>query len=166
MSEQRVSSLLSDEPEQSSLHFENIEKQYEELAKVMEGSMRQEELLMEDIPVKEEEPLIKHEEPLIDLKPEVEEEKVEEPVAEAQPEQEQEPELTDEEKLKFSYMKEMQSLNLSDNNVIANLEYMMNMGYLNFRVNYNLLMRNNNDLVIAINKLCNNMVSESIFLAE
>jgi hypothetical protein len=28
------------------------------------------------------------------------------------------------------------------------------------------LMRNNNDLVIAINKLCNNMVSESIFLAE
>jgi hypothetical protein len=43
---------------------------------------------------------------------------------------------------------------------------MMNMGYLNFRVNFNLLTRNNNDLVIAVNKLCNNMVTESIFEAK
>jgi len=98
------------------------------------------------------------EQPLIDL----EEKKLEEPVAEVLPE----PELSDEERLKRSYMQEMQSLNLSDKSLVENLEYMMNMGYLNFRVNYNLLLRNNNDLVIAINKLCNNMVSESIFLAE
>jgi len=164
MSEQRVSSLASDEQEQSHLDFENIDKKFEELAKVMEGQNQEQEVVLEEKPVaqQEQEPLINFEQPseqpLIDL----EEKKLEEQVAEVQPE----PELSDEERLKRSYMQEMQSLNLSDKSLVENLEYMMNMGYLNFRVNYNLLLRNNNDLVIAINKLCNNMVSESIFLAE
>jgi len=40
MSEQRVSSLLSDEPEQENpnLNFENVDQKYEELAQVMEAS--------------------------------------------------------------------------------------------------------------------------------
>lgn len=47
-----------------------------------------------------------------------------------------------------------------------NLIYMMNMGYLNYKVNYNLLVRNKNELVVAINKLCNNLVTESMFEAK
>lgn len=98
------------------------------------------------------EPLIQYVGPIVDKK---EEEKV--PVVEA------EPMMTDEEKLKRSYLKELKEANISDNAYVENLMYMMGMGYLNFRVNFNLLVRNNNDLVISINKLCNNMVTESIF---
>ena len=39
---------------------------------------------------------------------------------------------------------------------------MMEIGYVNFRVNLALLKRNNNDLVIAINNLCNGIVSDSM----
>jgi len=72
--------------------------------------------------------------------------------------------MTDEEKLKKSYLEELKAAKITDKKYVENLEYMMTMGYLNFRVNFNLLVRNNNDLVISINKLCNNMVTESIFL--
>jgi len=40
---------------------------------------------------------------------------------------------------------------------------MMEMGYFNYKVNYNLLVRNNRDLIVAINNLCNNIVSDSMF---
>ena len=60
-------------------------------------------------------------------------------------------------------MKELEDAKLTDKALIDNLKYMMSIGYLNFRVNYNLLMRSNNDLVIAINKLCNNLVTDSMF---
>jgi len=63
-------------------------------------------------------------------------------------------------------MAELEAANIKDKTYVENLKYMMNMGYLNFRVNFNLLTRNNNDLVIAVNKLCNNMVTESIFEAK
>jgi len=47
--------------------------------------------------------------------------------------------------------------------MVENLKYMMECGYYNFKINYALLKRSNNDVVIAINKLCNNMVTESMF---
>ena len=75
---------------------------------------------------------------------------------------EQEPAMTDEEKLQKSYLEELEAAKITDQDLSNNLKYMMDMGYLNFRVNLNLLLRNNNDLVISINKLCNNMVSESM----
>jgi len=40
---------------------------------------------------------------------------------------------------------------------------MMNLGYLDFELNKNMLARNNNDLVCVINKFCNFDVSESVF---
>jgi hypothetical protein len=61
------------------------------------------------------------------------------------------------------YMEELEKANISDQALVENMKYMMNMGYYNFTVNYNLLTRNNNDLVVAINKLCNSLVTESIF---
>jgi len=61
------------------------------------------------------------------------------------------------------YLEELEKAKLTDKELENNMRYMMNMGYLNFRVNYNLLVRNNNDLVISINKLCNNLVTDSIF---
>jgi len=88
---------------------------------------------------------------------------VEEPVAE---QKEEEKALSDEDRLIMSYKQELANANIYDASYVQNLEYMMNMGYLNFRVNFNLLTRNNNDLVIAVNKLCNNMVTESIFEAK
>lgn len=71
-----------------------------------------------------------------------------------------------EELMKKYYLEELEKSNLKDKELEENMKYMMNMGYLNFRVNYNLLMRNNNDLVISINKLCNNLVTDSIFEAK
>lgn len=61
------------------------------------------------------------------------------------------------------YLSELNAANLTNVDLVANLKYMMTMGYLNYKVNYNLLTRNNNDLVIAINKLCNSLVSDSMF---
>jgi len=63
-------------------------------------------------------------------------------------------------------VKELESMGSKDQELKQNLEYMMNMGYLNFEINLKLLVRNDNDLVIAINKLCNNMISDSIFEAN
>jgi len=60
-------------------------------------------------------------------------------------------------------LKELEEAKVTDQKLIENLKYMMSIGYFNFRVNYNLLMRSNNDLVIAINKLCNNLVTDSMF---
>jgi len=77
---------------------------------------------------------------------------------------EEEPVKSDEDLVKEAYLKELESANLSDKDLENNLKYMMNMGYLNYRINYNLLTRNNNDLIIAINKLCNNIVSDSMFI--
>jgi len=67
------------------------------------------------------------------------------------------------EKMKIYYLEELAKANLKDKALEENMKYMMNMGYLNFRVNYNLLTRNGNDLVVSINKLCNNLVTDSIF---
>jgi hypothetical protein len=149
MSEQRVSSLLSEENSQEILQFENIEAKYEELGKVIEGSNQ----LVAEVEVakqEEVEPLIKNavsqvEEPVVVELQQMEEVKVEEPVEqvpEQKEEQEQELELTDEEKLRKSYLQELEAANLSDPAYIENLKYMMNMGYLNYRVNFNLLLRN------------------------
>lgn len=55
---------------------------------------------------------------------------------------------------------------LQDAKLIENLQYIYDMGYTNFEVNIALLRRNNNDLIIAINNLCNGLVSESMFNQE
>ena len=67
--------------------------------------------------------------------------------------------------IRDAYMKELQKANIKDAALAQNLQYMMDMGYLNFDVNYKMLTRNGNDLVVAINKLCNNIVSDSIFMS-
>lgn len=95
-------------------------------------------------------------------------EKIEEEVAEkieeiANDEPVEEQKMSDEDRMKQMYMEEVEKSNIQDSALLDNLKYMMNMGYLNFMVNYNLLTRNGNDLVVAINKLCNNLVTESIF---
>lgn len=73
------------------------------------------------------------------------------------------PEMTQEERDQAEYMKELEAAKITDKALVENLKYMMGVGYLNFRVNYNLLTRNKNDLVVAINKLCNNLVTDSMF---
>ena len=57
----------------------------------------------------------------------------------------------------------MDNAQIKDGSIIENLKYMLDMGYTNFTVNYQLLIRNNNDLTVALNLLCNNMVSDSVF---
>ena len=57
----------------------------------------------------------------------------------------------------------MEAQNIKDKKLLDNLKYMMEAGYFNFRVNYNLLLRNNNDLIVAMNNLCNNLVTDSMF---
>ena len=91
-----------------------------------------------------------------------EEEPVEEPVQEPVEEPVKVPEMSQEDLDKALYKKEMAAANITDAKLRDNLEYMMSIGYMNFRVNYNLLMRSGNDLVIAVNKLCNNLVTDSM----
>jgi len=102
----------------------------------------------------------------IEEEPLIEEVKYEAVVEEVKEEPKEEPkeEVNEmEEILKQNYLEELAKSNLKDKTLEENMKYMMNMGYLNFRVNYNLLVRNGNDLVISINKLCNNLVTDSIF---
>lgn len=70
---------------------------------------------------------------------------------------------SEDEMLKKVYMEELENSGIKDQNLLNNLKYMMNMGYLNYKINYNLLKRNDNDLIIAINKLCNNIVTDTMF---
>jgi len=62
---------------------------------------------------------------------------------------------------RINYLKKVESI--TDSNLANNLIYILDMGYSNFEVNLNLLKRNNNDLVITINSLCNGLVSDSMF---
>lgn len=52
---------------------------------------------------------------------------------------------------------------IKDEKMHAGLKYMAECGYTNFEVNYQLMQRNDCDMVVAINKLCNGLVSESMF---
>jgi len=72
-----------------------------------------------------------------------------------------EPKMSDEDMMKKAYMEQVSEI--KDKAMAENMAYMMNMGYYNFIINFNLLQRNNNDLVVSINKLCNNLVTESMF---
>jgi hypothetical protein len=84
-------------------------------------------------------------------------------LSEEQKHEEEPKELSEEEKMKQQYLEELERSGINDKALQENMIYMMNMGYYNFMVNYNLLVRNNNDLIMAINKLCNSLVTESIF---
>jgi len=81
-------------------------------------------------------------------------------------EEEKKEEVSEDERLKKMYLEELEAAKLGDNLLKENLRQMMNMGYYNYRVNYNLLLRNKNDLVVAVNKLCNNIVTDSMFEAK
>jgi hypothetical protein len=70
-------------------------------------------------------------------------------------------ELSQDELDRLNYLNELDSC--KEPQMIENLKYMLEMGYTNFPVNINLLRRNNNDLTIALNLLCNGMVTESMF---
>lgn len=62
---------------------------------------------------------------------------------------------------KIRYLEKLSQV--KDPKVVENLQYIYDMGYTNFEVNLSLLKRNNNELIIAINHLCNGIVSESMF---
>jgi hypothetical protein len=64
---------------------------------------------------------------------------------------------------KIRYLEKIGQIKGADATLIHNMQYIYDMGYTNFEVNLSLLKRNNNDLIIAINNLCNGLVSESMF---
>lgn len=47
--------------------------------------------------------------------------------------------MSEEELAKIKYMKELEGANINDKKLVDNLKYMMEVGYLNFRVNLALL---------------------------
>ena len=58
----------------------------------------------------------------------------------------------------------LEKLNIiKDSNLANNLRHFMDLGYLNFELNLNLLKHHNNDLVLAMNSLCNGQVTDSMF---
>jgi hypothetical protein len=60
-------------------------------------------------------------------------------------------------------VEDMKKAQVKDAKMVENLVYMMETGFTNFQVNYSLLKRNNNDLAVAMNLLCNGIVSDSMF---
>lgn len=60
------------------------------------------------------------------------------------------------------YTQKMETI--KDKKLKENMIQMLEMGYNNFEVNLNLLKRNANDLIAAVNSLCNGLVSESMFM--
>jgi len=71
--------------------------------------------------------------------------------------------MSEDDMMKQLYVQELEAANIQDELLLSNLKQMMEMGYYNYKVNYNLLVRNNKDLIVAINNLCNHIVSDSMF---
>jgi hypothetical protein len=53
--------------------------------------------------------------------------------------------------------------NVKDSKLAKGLTEMAEIGYSNFDLNVQLLTRNSYDVVVAINKLCNGLLTESMF---
>jgi hypothetical protein len=70
---------------------------------------------------------------------------------------------SEDEVLKRLYEEEMMKTNIQDQELLKNLIYMKELGYMNFTINYNLLKKYNNDVVVAVNALMNHMLSDSVF---
>lgn len=54
--------------------------------------------------------------------------------------------------------------NLKEKQFAQNLIYILDMGYSNFELNLSLLKRNNNDMIVVINNICNGNVTDSMFV--
>jgi hypothetical protein len=67
---------------------------------------------------------------------------------------------------KILYISSMEKVEKLDEVTKANLKYLMECGFLNFEVNLGLLKKYENDLAVVMNMICNNMVTDSIFLAK
>lgn len=97
---------------------------------------------------------------LDDVKEEVKQEeevpvKVEEPLMKSQ--------LSAEELEKILYLQKVDDL--KEKKFVENMTYLLESGFTNFEVNLNLLKRNNNDIGIVINNLCNyTNITESMFI--
>jgi len=76
---------------------------------------------------------------------------------------ENKPKMTEDQLLKEEYLAELEAADIKDPLLLQGLKSMMEMGYLNYKLNYSVLLRSNKDLVVAMNNLCNNMVSDSMF---
>jgi hypothetical protein len=64
---------------------------------------------------------------------------------------------------KIFYLQKLDSL--KEKKYVENLTYILESGFTNFEVNLNLLKRNNNDLGIVINNLCNGSnITDSMFI--
>jgi hypothetical protein len=71
------------------------------------------------------------------------------------------PKLSMEEMEKLAYLEKLGQV--KDAKLIENLKHFLEMGYTNFEVNLSLLRRNKNDLIVAMNMLCNGLVTDSMF---
>ena len=97
---------------------------------------------------------------LDDVKEEVKQEeevpvKVEEPLMKSQ--------LSAEELEKIIYLQKVDDL--KEKKFVENMTYLLESGFTNFEVNLNLLKRNNNDIGIVINNLCNGTnITDSMFI--
>jgi hypothetical protein len=72
---------------------------------------------------------------------------------------EEKPSLEDLERV--AYLEKLDTI--KDSVLASNLRHFMDIGYLNFELNLNLLKRHNNDLILAMNSLCNGQVTDSMF---
>jgi hypothetical protein len=154
--ENRQSALMMEEVHEVQLQNESQQFNNEQVVEERVSSLHMENEMSNSF--KE----ILFQKPIVEVQvvPEVEEVKEEVLVVEVK---EEVPAMTEEEMLKQIYLTELEAANIDDALLLSNMRQMMDMGYYNYKINYNLLMRNNKDLVIAVNNLCNNIISDSMF---
>lgn len=75
-------------------------------------------------------------------------------------------ELSQFEQDKIRYLSDLEASGEKRQDVIENLKYMMEFGYFNLELNKTVLLRHNNDVTVAVNILCNNLVTDSMFLGS
>lgn len=182
LSQEEKSSLLNDSQnlsEEKALQFENLGDQYEQLQKIAVANQFEEIKEDERAQLKKtinnlmgdlEDPVYglntsQIEEPLSGQKLETNvSQYVQEPEEvkkEASPLKKSE--LSEDEQQRIQYMIQLENAKIKDLALVENLKYMMETGFTNFQVNFGLLNKHKNDLVVAMNCLCNGIVSDSVF---
>jgi hypothetical protein len=155
------SSLLNDSIEHPSPAIENVDFKFEMVIPEQEPAAEVKEVDFLDLLSQESvKPPADLKQSQFEEKEDSKQEEVPVVVAEKNPLMKSEPSAEDLEKI--AYMEKLAEI--KDPKIAENLKTMLDMGYTNFEVNHSLLKRNQNDIIIAMNSLCNGMISESMFL--
>ena len=92
-----------------------------------------------------------------------EEEKV---VEEVKEEAKEEVKLSEEEQMRMEYLQALEQANIKEIQTVQNLKDLMEMGYYNFKLNFNVIQKNNGNMDMIVHKLVTSDLSDSMFISK